>query len=332
MLFIHEQLKQKKYPNCRKVAREFEVNWRTIHRDIQFMRDQLRLPIEYDKNRWGYYYTEAVEQFPGIPVSEAELFALLVAQKVVSHYMGTAFYEPLRSAFDSLIRDLNAQEVLHLRDLGEVMDIRLTGLEDLDAKTFQIVSRAVQQRRPLRFRYRKFASRGIEERSIHPYQLICANSRWYVVGHDRIRNAVRVFVLGRMKDPQILSGAFERPSDFNSRDYLKGSFGIFKGKDDFEVVIELDRWAADVMRGRKWHASQQVAELPGGEVRISFHLDNLEEIESWVLSWGAHATVVRPKALADRVLAAAKAMTERYNTPGMPPPVEGQVAMPLGIR
>jgi hypothetical protein len=30
-------------------------------------------------------------------------------------------------------------------------------------------------------------------------------------------------------------------------------------------------------------------------------LNSIEEIERWVLAWGVHATVVRPKALADRV-------------------------------
>jgi hypothetical protein len=70
-----------------------------------------------------------------------------------------------------------------------------------------------------------------------------------------------------------------------------------------------------MMRGRRWHDSQRVDELPRGEMRITFRLDNLEEIEPWVLSWGAHATVLKPKALADRVLATARAMQERYQSP-----------------
>jgi hypothetical protein len=96
---------------------------------------------------------------------------------------------------------------------------------------------------------------------------------------------------------------------------LERSFGIFKGEQDFEVVIALDRWPADMMRGRRWHDSQRVDELPRGEMRITFRLDNLEEIEPWVLSWGAHATVLKPKALADRVLATARAMQEQFQSP-----------------
>ena len=331
MLFIHEQLKNIKYPNCSKLSRELEVKAvRTILRDIEFMRDQLLLPIDYDQQRHGYYYTRHVDQFPGVGVSESELFAMLVAQKAVAHYQGTSFHKPLRTAFEKLTADLDPKVVVHLEDLGAAMDIRVTGPEDLDEDTFQVVCRAVQQRRPLEFRYRKHAAKRVEKRCIHPYQLVSANNRWYVVGHDLRRDAMRAFVLARMTDPEILAGQFERPKAFNIHDYLKGSFGIFRGNADFEVVIDLDRWAADIMRGRRWHASQQVTELPGGEMRISFHLDNLEEIEPWVLSWGAHATVVRPKALADRVLVAATGMQQRYAKAAKPREEQGQSE--LGLR
>ena len=37
---------------------------RTIKRDIEFMKDRLNLPIEFDAKQNGYYYTESVEQFP----------------------------------------------------------------------------------------------------------------------------------------------------------------------------------------------------------------------------------------------------------------------------
>jgi predicted DNA-binding transcriptional regulator YafY len=41
-------------------------------------------------------------------------------------------------------------------------------------------------------------------------------------------------------------------------------------------------------------------------------LNSIEEAERWVLSWGAHATVVRPQALATRLLETAAALQSRY--------------------
>jgi DeoR/GlpR family transcriptional regulator of sugar metabolism len=37
MLGIHEQLQARRFPNCAKLARQFEVAIRTIMRDIEFM-------------------------------------------------------------------------------------------------------------------------------------------------------------------------------------------------------------------------------------------------------------------------------------------------------
>ncbi|MCC6972103.1 MAG: WYL domain-containing protein, partial [Phycisphaerales bacterium] len=214
-MLIHERLKQRRFPNCTSLRKELEVKAvRTILRDIDFMRDQLRLPIEYDDIAHGYFYSRPVEQFPGVTVSESELFALLVARKAVAHYRGTPFHRPLRTAFDKLAAGLDPKTVVHLENLGDAMDIRVTGPEDLDEATFLIVSRAVHQHRPLRFKYRKHAAKTVEARTIKPYQLVCANHRWYVVGHDLRRDGIRVFVLGRMLGAEVLDGVFKRPADF----------------------------------------------------------------------------------------------------------------------
>jgi predicted DNA-binding transcriptional regulator YafY len=41
-------------------------------------------------------------------------------------------------------------------------------------------------------------------------------------------------------------------------------------------------------------------------------LNNLEEIERWVLGFGQNATVAKPQELKERVARAAKAVAERY--------------------
>jgi proteasome accessory factor B len=102
MMYLHDQLKRGTYPNCNQVAQHFELDRRTIHRDIKFMEINFGLPIAYDGERKGYYYTSHVEQFPGVTLSEKELFAILVAQKAVANFQGTPFHKPLATAFKRL--------------------------------------------------------------------------------------------------------------------------------------------------------------------------------------------------------------------------------------
>ena len=54
MIRIHDLLSAGRYPNCSLLALEFEVSTKTIQRDVDFMRDQLVLPIEYDRARHGF--------------------------------------------------------------------------------------------------------------------------------------------------------------------------------------------------------------------------------------------------------------------------------------
>ena len=85
-----------------------------------------------------------------------------------------------------------------------------------------------------------------------------------------------------------------------------------KGEEYFEVVIQFDSFGTDLVRSRKWHESQEFAELPGGGSQLQMRLSGLEEIERSVLSWGTHATVVKPKALAERVRRTAEEVVKRY--------------------
>ena len=78
------------------------------------------------------------------------------------------------------------------------------------------------------------------------------------------------------------------------------------------MVVDFDKWAGELVRGRRWHPTQELTGLPGGGVRLQLRLTNLAEIERWVLSWGTHATVVSPERLRESFLQTADALRERY--------------------
>jgi proteasome accessory factor B len=311
---IHTRLAGNRYPNRPQLAAALEVDVRTVSRYLDFMRDRLNLPIEFNRARGGYYYTKAVDRLPVVPeaVSEAELFAMLVATKALAQYQGTPWHAPLERAFRKMTSNLDTSDLLHLEELGSALDIRVSGPDELDPAVFGTLTEAITKRRPLEFDYRKHAQQSIEHRRIRPYQIAAVLNRFYLIGHDLDRDAVRVFVVGRIREPRLLAGRFTRPGDFSGADYLKRSFGIFRGTSDYRVVIELDSWAADVFRDRRWHSSQQVEESSKGGLRVSFQLDNLEEIESWVLAWGIHATVLEPVELTERLKKIAQKVAEKY--------------------
>lgn len=312
MLRIHQAIQQGEYPNCRGLAQALEVVPRTVKRDLDFMRYRLKLPLAYDALRWGYHYTRPVEEFPSLPISEADVFALLVAQKAIAQYAGTPFERLLAGAYRKLTGQLDAQARFTLGELGAAFSFRPFAPEDADLKVFERLTKALRERREVRFLYKKLAAKQAERRTVRPYHLACVDNHWYLFAFDVARQAVRTFVLGRLREVELTGQRFVLQQKFDLNEHLRGSLGVFKGSGDYEVVIEFDAWAGDLVRGRRWHASQELTELPGGEVRLRLRLNSLEEAERWVLSWGTHATVVRPKRLATRVREVAAGLVERY--------------------
>jgi predicted DNA-binding transcriptional regulator YafY len=122
LLGIHQLISAQRHPNVHRLAREFEVSPKTIKRDIEWMRVHWQLPIEYHRQRRGYFYAAPVKQLPGVPVINAEeRFALVVADKAVGQYGETPFRAPLRTAVHKLTGQRSGLEGHHRTGGGFVL-------------------------------------------------------------------------------------------------------------------------------------------------------------------------------------------------------------------
>ncbi len=288
-------------PNRTGLAGEIEVTTKTIQRDIDFMRDRLNLPIAYNGERKGYEFTQPVESFPMVELSEAELISVFVAQKALTQYKGTPFEHPLRSAFDKLVSGLDGKITLSWDDLDSFISFRSFEIVPTDLKTFQVVSEAVRKSSVLRFDYKKLNASSFEKRAVEPYHLACIQNQWYCFGHDINRREMRTFVLARMRNAVGTGQTFTKSKRFSLQDHLKDSLGVFSAMGKHNIRIRFDNFAAQLVRERVWHPSQQIQELTGGEIEFRVTLSSLHEIEPWVLSWGEHARVDAPNVLRKRV-------------------------------
>lgn len=312
MLAIHGKLRDGGHPNCFKLARELEVATKTIHRDIEFMRDQLGLPIDYDRSRHGYVYTEPVSSFPTVQVSHGELVALLIAQKAVEQYRGTAFEKPLQSAFSKLAAGIEGESGVALHELTDAISFRPQGLAVSDLDSFQKLADAVVRHREVEFNYSSLKKGNAEARRVRPYHMGCLANQWYLIGRDASRNAVRTFALARLKDVRETGGVFERPRDFSVTEMFAGSFSAFQSGKVETIVMRLDPFAARLAAERKWHASQKLDPRRDGGAELRMKVTVAPDLENWILGWGDHAEVLKPKSLRDRMASIVKAMAKTY--------------------
>jgi predicted DNA-binding transcriptional regulator YafY len=313
MLRLHKKLKAGAFPNCRKLADELEVSSKTIQRDIDFMRDRLGLPIEYDQLHFGFVYTEPVASFPSIEVSEGEIIALFVAQKALEQYRGTPFEKPLKTAFDKITNALPDRIQFASEGVETAISFRGLGASIADLDQFEIISQSVLHSHELAFEYKKLRSAQFEERRVQPYHLGCIENQWYLFAFDLARQQLRTFALPRIRMVRDTRAKFRRPADFSISKHLSASFGVFAGKGRHRIVIRFDAFASQLVRERQWHPSQRIRHLADG-IELTLTLDGIEEIERWILSWGEHATVLEPPALIERMKTIASELARRYSS------------------
>lgn len=306
MLRIHQAILSGKYPNATGLGRELEVSTKSIQRDIEFMRDRLRLPIAYDGAKWGYYYTEKVANFPTLQMTEGEMFALLVAEKALQQYRGTTFEEPLVSAFNKMAAALPDTISLSLANWSDTISFRTRAEPILDLKVFEALSRAAAQRQQLKLAYRKPGRRETEERIVDPYHLANINGEWFLFAWCHLRRDIRTFAPARIQAVETTGGTFTRPQKFSLEKRLRDSFGVQSGQEKHEVVIRFGELVSDYIREKKWHESQRLKELDDGGVELSMTLSGLAEVERWVLSWGGNAMALQPGELVERVRTSAE--------------------------
>ncbi len=323
ILRIHERINRGRYPNCSQIAGELETSRKTIQRDINFMRDELDLPIDYDETRHGYYYTRSVSDFPFLQTTAEDLVALIVARNALRHLGDTPLVASLRSSFQRLQQGMNDRVSIPWSDIDQAFSVRDSGVTKRDVVAFEKISRSILEQVELHFDYTKLDAKQAQRRHLHAYHLSEIDGGWYVIGHDVDREARRTFAVQRMKGLSISRKKFVRPEDFCMEDHFAGSFGAWTVSDEggstdkkkikgavladakmmHRVRIRLSGFAARFVPERRWHPSQQITLLDkaGDTIELQLELSALEDIRRWVLSFGCQAEVLAPKELRQQV-------------------------------
>jgi len=126
---------------------------------------------------------------------------------------------------------------------------------------------------------------------------------WHLIALDHRREEVLQFKVDRVKEAELLDTLYTVPPDFDANAYLGDAWGLMRGAATAaETVVllfepEAGRWVAE----EQWHHSQQSETLPGGCVRVTFHVGVTPEMVSWLLYYGPRVRVVEPGWLAERV-------------------------------
>ena len=311
VLLIDQRIRSGQAPNCRQLAGELEVSRRTVLRDIEFLRDDLAAPLEYDPRKRGYVYTEPNWDMPSVRITEGELFALMVANEALEAYSATPWARKVEQVFERMVGSLPDRVEIAPRELLGRVRFDPGGVSEYDPAVLETLVAATKENRTLQMTYRPLGASDSRQYRIDPYMLRLARGAWYLIGRDRRSGHVPTFNVSRIEHVEPTEATFDyEASGFDAGKYFPGTFGVYESKEHQRCIVEFSGFAALLVRERRWCDSQKLTDLPGGRLRFEAEVAHLDDIWPWVMSWGAEAKVRAPKKLA-RLVAEQAAGTAR---------------------
>jgi predicted DNA-binding transcriptional regulator YafY len=291
-------------------ARQLGCTVRTVWRDLQVLQTA-GFPIYDDRDgRRGLWKVEEAfrDRLP-IPLALPEVVALLVSQALLDHAGASPFGPAVASAFAKLRALLTPRALELVERMGVAVGARTVGAKlQLGTVThLEAIQRAVAGRHTLQMRYYSLSRDAEADRAVDPYRLTFFNGALYLVGYCHLRRDVRIFAVDRIRALTESSHTFALPADFDAEAYLRGAWGIMRG-DLVAVRAIFSRSVAPHIRGRLWHASQELRELSGGRLEIRVSVADTLEVRRWLQGFGAQVTVLEPPALREAIQRDAEAV------------------------
>ncbi|MBM3302523.1 MAG: WYL domain-containing protein, partial [Deltaproteobacteria bacterium] len=180
-------------------------------------------------------------------------------------------------------------------------------------ETISLASDAVSNRRQVEITYKALSTSQETRRRVDPYRVWAMNGALYLIGLCHLRNEVRTFAIDRITALDVLQESFRAPKDFSLSDYLQSAFRVMRGEPKV-IKVRFSPGAAQVVRERIWHPSQEIREKPDGSVILTLEAPINYEVTSWILGFGSAAKVLKPQSLQDKILRELEASLTRYSS------------------
>lgn len=312
LLELDRQIRAGDYPNCLKFAAYYEVSQKTIQRDVDFLRDQMNAPIEYDRERQGFYYKDKNWFLPALSLSEGDLFVLLVATKALDAYRGTPVAKELERVFTKITDLLPDRISLKPELVFSRFSFTSPPSKPVDEKVWTCVVRGLLHQQYVKVRYQAFEAREPKDHLIAPYHIANLQGEWYVLGSSDSHEGVVQYAVSRIKSASLGETHFEIPADFDPGKLVGRTFSRFVGGKSHPIRLLFDKQMAPWVLDRVWHPKQKIVKRKGGETEISFNAAGLFEVYRWVLAWGSHVKVLEPLELRQMVADEIKRMAKVY--------------------
>jgi len=296
------------------LASEFHLSRRQVYRDlcrIEEVGHPLTQNTDAGERTWqlplGY------QGIPPITVSPYELMSLHLAKSHLAYLARTPFTEDLERLIKKIEANLPAKTINHLERILRVfapVQRPTRSYAKHQAVLTDLRKSLLLQRTAILHHQKPGYDEPVQHR-VDPYGLLLYQYGLYLVGFSHRAEAHRLFAVERISKVDLTDAPFDIPQEFSLEESFRRLFGIVD-EPPLTVRIRFAPEVAYLLQERQWHPTQTLRRLKDGAVIVTLKAGGLEELTSWVLSFGAHAKVLGPPALVASVTDQIAAAQENY--------------------
>ena len=299
---------------------ELEVSPATLKRDLEYLRDQMGAPIEYDRDVNGYRlatghgFRDAKHELPGLWFSERELYSLLMAHQLLSGLDSEGLLSRhLQPLLDRIHELLGPEGESSAQTLMKRVKIVGALRRPVASDCFERVGEALTRRRRLDMVYLTRGRGGAtSRRQVSPQRLVHYKNTWYLDAWCHSREKLLRFALDAVQDAAVSE---QRAKDVAMRQVqaeMDAGYGIYAGGTRRLATLRFNAQAAPWISREEWHPEQQGRWLEDGSWELTLPYVDETELVMDILRQGEQVRVLSPDSLRQAVQKRLAAAADQY--------------------
>ncbi|MBN1499843.1 MAG: YafY family transcriptional regulator [Spirochaetes bacterium] len=290
--------------SAKELASKFEVNLRTIYRDIDSI-NMAGIPIiSYPGNNGGFGIMENFKISHQL-LSLSDMSSILSALSGINRTLDNIEIETAIEKINTLVPEYHKQDFEENKE-QIVLDINPWGMNSAVKNTIKTVHKAIIDRNKITIGY--IDSDGNKtERTIEPMSLILMGYSWYLFAYCLKKSDFRLFKVSRIRKVLCSNEFFKRKSA-SYKDYLKSDMDS-----DNTICIKLKIDSVLKNRMNEYFDDSQIEKISNDKYIATLSFPDDHWVTSFLLGLGENAEILEPDFLRNRIKDHIAKMNEKYN-------------------
>ena len=284
------------------IMHALEISAATFKRDIAKLRDQMHVPVRYERDTGRYHvdHTEPATALPGLWFTPDEILALLTMQHLLSQ-LEPGLLGPKLRPLKARLTNIMETSGLGTQDVSDRLRIVHAGKRKLAPRMFETTASATMARKRLRITHTKRETGETLMRDVSPQRLVHYRDNWYLDAWCHLREDLRSFSIDAIEAVEVMAEAAQEVPAKEIDDKLGAGYGIFGGKPKAWATLRFTPQRARWVKGEEWHPLQESRTEADGSYVLSVPYADDREIVGDILKFGRDVEVLSPKSLREKV-------------------------------